>query len=93
LKFLSFTRGTENLQRIGRVIHISPNGNIIVKAENVPRLGDKVLDENLRTVGIVFDVVGPVSSPYVAVKPKNGEAETLVGKILYATPSKRKKGR
>ena len=75
------------------MLHISPNRNIIVKAENLPRLGEKVLDENLKHVGTVFDIIGPVSSPYITIKPAKKQPQSLVGKVLYGAPSKKKKGR
>ncbi len=61
---------------------------MILKAENIPRIGDKVTNENLKPVGTVFDVFGPTSSPYVAVKPHIQNPEQLVNHILYAVPSK-----
>jgi len=76
------------LQRIGRTLHISSNKNIIVKAEELPKFGDKVVDENLSFVGTVFDIFGPVSSPYVSVKTTVEEPQRYVGHILYAVPSK-----
>ena len=59
---------------------------MILKAESVPRVGDRVVDGNWEQVGTVFDVFGPVSSPYVAVRP-SVEPESLVSKILYSVPS------
>lgn len=53
----------------------------------MPRIGDKVLDENLKTVGSVFDIIGPVSSPYVTVKPVTSRPERFVKNMLYAVPS------
>lgn len=82
-----------NLQRLGRVLHVSPSRNIIVKIENVPKLGETVVDENLKTVGTVFDLFGPVSAPYVAVKPSVKELSKLTDKILYAFPSSRRRER
>jgi len=60
---------------------------MILKAENIPRIGDTVVDENLNNVGTVFDVFGPVSSPYVAVKPSVEEPSLFVDHVLYAVPS------
>lgn len=74
------------MQRIGRVLHISSDRNIILKAEKLPRIGAKVIDEKLKPVGKVFDIFGPVSSPYVKVRTKVKETERLVGRILYAAP-------
>jgi len=81
-------RGKEILQRIGHVLHVSSSRNVILKTENVPRIGDKVVDENLKSVGTVFDVFGPTSSPYVAVKPNVKDPQRFVNSVLYAVPSK-----
>ena len=61
---------------------------MILKAENIPRIGDKVANEKLKPVGTVFDVFGPTSSPYVAVKPHIQSPEQLVNQVLYVVPSK-----
>jgi len=76
------------LQRIGPVLHVSSSRNIILKAENVPRIGDEVVDENLKSIGKVFGVFGPVSLPYVAVKPMAGDPQRFVNRVLYVVPSK-----
>jgi rRNA processing protein Gar1 len=81
-------RGKKVLHRIGHVLHVSNTRNIILKAENIPRIGDKVTNEKLTTVGTVFDVFGPTSSPYVAVKPHIQSPEQLISDVLYAVPSK-----
>ena len=74
------------MHRIGCVLHVSSTKNMILKAENIPRTGDTVVDENLNNVGTVFDVFGPVSSPYVAVRPSVEEPSRLVDHVLYAVP-------
>lgn len=81
------------MQRIGSVLHVSSNKNLILKVENLPRIGDKVVDEHLKSVGTVLDVFGPTSSPYVTVKPNAGEPHHLANHILYAVPSPRMKRR
>ena len=86
-----------HLQRIGHVLHVTSNRNLIVKAkENIPRLGGKVVDENLNVIGEVFDIIGPVSSPYVSIKPKTKNPEKFVNKIVYTvvfSQRKRKRGK
>jgi RNA-binding protein len=76
------------LQRLGRVLHVSPSRNVIAKIEKTPRIGETVFDENLRSVGKVFDIFGPVSSPYVAVRPTILKSEELTKKILYISPQR-----
>lgn len=79
------------MQRLGLILHMSPTRNIIVKLENMPRIGETVVDENLKSIGKVFDILGPVSSPYAAVRPVIQNAEKYVNRMLYAIPSKRRK--
>ena len=79
------------LQRLGRVINVTPSQNIVVKTEKTPKVGSTVVDENLKVVGKVFDIIGPVSSPYAIVKPNVKETERLVNKQLYL-PLSQKEG-
>ena len=79
------------MQRLGLVLHISPSRNMITKVENIPRIGETVVDENLKPVGKVFDILGPVSSPYAAIRPIMRCPERLVNKRVYVIPSRRRK--
>jgi RNA-binding protein len=74
------------LQRLGHIIHITPSRNIIVKTENTPKIGEAVVDENLKQVGKIFDIFGPVSSPYASIKPTHPNLEGLTNKTLYISP-------
>jgi len=79
------------LQRLGLILHLSPSRNIIVKVENIPRIGETVVDDNLKPIGKIFDILGPVSSPYAAVRPTVRDPEKLANKMVYVFPSKRRK--
>ncbi|MBS7287250.1 MAG: H/ACA RNA-protein complex protein Gar1 [Candidatus Freyarchaeota archaeon] len=72
------------MKRLGKVLHVSPSGNMIVQASTAPNIGSRVVDEKIREAGFVYDVIGPVSRPYVVVKPAEGvEAENYINKPLY----------
>jgi len=75
------------------MIHVTPSRSIIVKAERLPRIGEKVVNEKLEEVGTVSDVFGPVSSPYVAVKTEKDDLKSLENQLLYVSPSSRQKNR
>jgi RNA-binding protein len=81
------------LQRLGKVLHVTPSQNMIVKADKTPKIGAAVVDEKLKTVGKVFDVIGPVSSPYAVVKPAVKEPEKLTNKQLYLLLSKKQRSK
>ena len=87
-----FERGIGRLQKLGKVRAFTPSKNMIVKAEKAPRIGDDVVDENLKVVGKVFDIIGPTSSPYAVVKPKISEPFQLVNRPVYLLLSKTKRG-
>ena len=76
------------LQKLGRVRALTPSKNIIIKSEKAPRIGSEVVDENLSVIGKVFDIIGPVSSPYAVVKPTVREPAKLLYKPVYLLLSK-----
>jgi RNA-binding protein len=67
---------------------LTPSKNIIIKSEKAPRIGSEVVDENLSVIGKVFDIIGPVSSPYAVVKPTVREPAKLLDKPVYLLLSK-----
>ena len=77
------------MQRLGRVVNVTSSQNLVVKTEKAPKIGSSVIDESLKTIGRVFDVIGPVTSPYAVVKPTVREPEKLASKQLYLLPSKK----
>jgi rRNA processing protein Gar1 len=87
-----FSRGdTKSLQRLGLVARVTPSRNVIAKIETIPRIGETVVDENLKPVGKVSDLLGPVSSPYASITPTIQNPERLVNRPVYMVPSKRRK--
>jgi RNA-binding protein len=79
------------LQRIGRVLHVGSDKNLIVKVENLPRIGDRVVDEKFKPVGRVFDIFGPIAAPYVAVRTQGNEPSCWINCILYFLSSSKLK--
>jgi len=73
------------LKRLGKILHLSKSRSLIVKLVSDPSIdvGSKVLDSKLREVGIIQDIFGPVTSPYVAIKPIVPDPDHLVGRIVY----------
>jgi RNA-binding protein len=74
------------LRRLGKVLHISKRGSIILRTDKTPPVGNRsiVLDKKAQEVGTIIDVFGPVKEPYVAVRPKRDlDASKLVGQMLY----------
>ncbi len=81
------------LQRLGKVLHVTPSQNIIIKTDKTPKIGSTVVNDNLKAIGRVFDVIGPVSSPYSVVKPTIKNPQKLTAKQLYLLLSKKKRSK
>jgi RNA-binding protein len=81
------------LQRLGRVINVTSSQNVVVKTDNPPKIGSAVVDENLKVIGKIFDIIGPVSAPYAVVKPAIKEPEKLTNKQLYMILSKKERSK
>jgi RNA-binding protein len=70
--------------RIGVPSHISKSsGNLILKAERKARIGAPVLNREGRRIGFVYDLFGPISNPYIAVRPTVENPERYVEEPLY----------
>lgn len=70
---------------IGKVMHVSKStGNLILRAEGEASVGEFVFDGKRRRVGSVFDFFGPFSTPFIAIKPYDVDAASLVGEELFA---------
>jgi RNA-binding protein len=71
-------------QRLGTVLHVSSSsGNLILKADGSVKIGDVVVDGRGKKIGSVFDLFGPVSAPFVAVRPRVESPEKCVGEPLF----------
>ncbi|MCS7112647.1 MAG: Gar1/Naf1 family protein [Nitrososphaerota archaeon] len=80
------------MQRLGVIIHISKNHNIVVKLESIPKIGDYVFDRNLRKIGIVKDIIGSTSSPFALIRCELKSPSLESGAALYYSPPRRSRG-
>ncbi len=73
------------MMRLGKVLHLSKSGNLILRLENwnLPPAGSPVCDYRLVRVGTVNEVFGPVKKPYLSVRPSVESPARLAGRILY----------
>ena len=54
---------------IGKGMHVSKgNGNLIISLEAETRIGQDVADKDGNPMGRIFDVFGPISTPYASIK-------------------------
>ena len=81
----------ESRIRLGAALHISrSSGNLILDSSGVARIGETVQDAKGKKIGIVFDVFGPTTNPFIAIKSSIETPERLLGKALYVRNRRRK---
>jgi rRNA processing protein Gar1 len=69
----------DRIRPAGRIVNFSNKGNIILRSESPPRLGDLIVDKRSNSIGKVIRITGPVSSPYVILSSKVEDQSMLRG--------------
>jgi len=74
------------LRRLGKILHLSKSRSLIVRCEQTGfvKIGTRACDSKLKEIGKVRDIFGPVSSPYLAIKPAIPSPAKYVGRIVYS---------
>lgn len=83
--------GGRVLDYLGKVAGLGYNGNILVRGDFAPKYDVKVMDKGKRVVGKVARIFGPVSSPYISIRPPKDHRPSLdiIGKEVYVNRKKR----
>lgn len=74
------------MKRLGKVLHISSRGSIILRVDKTPPIGSKsiVMDKQAQEIGTIVDIFGPVVNPYIVIRPRRDfNPQKLVGQMLY----------
>lgn len=74
------------MKLLGKVTSIS-DGKLVLKTDDLVKIGAKVFDERGNFVGNVIDYFGPTMGPYLRVSPKKGPDQYL-GKELFGSGKK-----
>ncbi|MCS7143792.1 MAG: hypothetical protein NZ879_02085 [Archaeoglobaceae archaeon] len=68
-----------NLVALGKPEKLSKSGMLLVRIQptNLPKIGEKVVTRKMEQVGVVYDIIGPIISPYALIKPNKVVYEDL----------------
>ncbi len=73
------------MKKLGQVLHQARSGNLIVRVGGFLKPSTAVYDRSGKKVGYVIETFGPVSSPYVSVKPTTDRVKKLIGSEIYVS--------
>lgn len=85
------------MKKLGKVLQVTRTGHLIVKPEDsdIPHQSLEVFDDKLKVVGKIYDIIGPVQSPFISIKinPSYRNPEKIIDKYVYiiSLPSRRSK--
>jgi RNA-binding protein len=66
----------------GKVLHLSKSGKLIVRGTRKTGIGNIVRDKN-KKIGKVYDVFGPVDSPYLSIRLFKGIKSERIREVEY----------
>ncbi|HEW93473.1 H/ACA RNA-protein complex protein Gar1 [Candidatus Geothermarchaeota archaeon] len=78
------------MKKAGKILHYTKYKVFVIEADSKVIPNTYLIDDRGRKIGLVVDVIGPVSKPYLVVKPLIKDPEKYVGKEVYYTREKRK---
>jgi rRNA processing protein Gar1 len=80
-------RGSGRGREVGVVTAITPTGHITARAAGnwTPPEGTNVVDATGRFAGRIVRVFGPVSTPYISVRPRRPPRDAEAALLLGAT--------
>jgi RNA-binding protein len=74
------------MRRLGKVLHLTPRG-LVLRVEQLPKLGQAAYDKGGERIGRVLDLFGPVAAPYAVIRPDRGlnltKLNELIGRDIY----------
>jgi RNA-binding protein len=77
------------LKRLGKVLHLSTHGNLIIRSDDgaLPRMNSSVLTKKMEKIGTVYDIFGPEKAPYISVRLfkhfSESKAKALINDRVY----------
>ncbi|MBO3832324.1 MAG: H/ACA RNA-protein complex protein Gar1 [Candidatus Brockarchaeota archaeon] len=76
------------MKRKGTVENVLNNRIALVRLEGLVGLGSLVLSREMRPIGSVTDIIGPVKEPYAVVVLKRNAKKVGKGEVVFFKPRK-----
>ena len=78
------------MKRAGKILHYTKYKVFVIEASEKIILNTYLTDDTGRKIGIVIDIIGPISKPFLVARPLIKNPEKYVGKEVYYIYEKRK---
>ncbi|MBO8182839.1 MAG: hypothetical protein H0Z28_08620 [Archaeoglobus sp.] len=82
-------KGDGLLREAGIVRHVTSRFVVVsANPESLPKVGSQVFTRRMEKVGVVYDIIGPVKSPFLLIKPEKGMRLNLSSEKLFVKSGK-----
>ena len=78
------------MKKAGKIIHYTKYKVFVIEAVGKVIPNTYLVDNTGKKIGTVIDVIGPISKPFLVVKPLVNNPEKYVGKEVYYIRERRK---
>ncbi|RLI78539.1 hypothetical protein DRP07_10965 [Archaeoglobales archaeon] len=72
------------LRKAGIVKHVTSRFVVVsANPEALPKVGSQIFTKRMEKIGVVYDIIGPVKSPFLLIKPGKGAKLNLSSEKLF----------
>ncbi|NHK31912.1 MAG: hypothetical protein FK730_11210 [Asgard group archaeon] len=79
------------LKKLGKIQVINKKGDLLVKVTKTYRMNTAVVNQQLKKLGKIVDIIGPAKTPYLVINTREAEAKAKKGEIVYLLDRSTKK--
>lgn len=62
---------------------VNKKGTFLVRSTKPHRIGIQVVNQEIKRLGKVVDVIGPATAPYIVINTRDAQAQTKKGDVVY----------
>ncbi len=71
------------LKKVGKVSMINKKGDLLVKSDRAHRIGTFVVNQQIKNIGKIVDIIGPTNAPYILINTREAAAKAKKGELVY----------
>lgn len=71
------------MKKLGKIHVVSKKGNLLVKVTKPYRMNTTIVNQQLKKLGKIVDIIGPANNPYLVINTREAEAKATKGETVY----------
>jgi rRNA processing protein Gar1 len=71
------------MKKLGKIHVINKKGDLLIKVTKTYRMNTAVVNQQLKKLGKIVDIIGPAKNPYLVINTREAEAKASKGETVY----------